>query len=318
MATTINKLRILIARAIFQRFALFAATPRANSILWQKWSVALLFGVLVAAVSAPSAQAHPSHDDYLQVLTEQIAEQPSDPLLYIRRADLKREHGDTMGAMADLDRAANIDPTLALVDLARAQAYLAIGDAGLAHFHLQRSLRAHPENAKALLAYARTLVRLGSFDEAADYYQRAIEQLKTATPDHYLEWAGAWQSAQQPRRALKAIDTGLQRLGSLTSLQSLAIDIAVGEGWFDEALERLTVLSNASSRKSKWLLRKGEVLEAAGRTADALSTYQQARNQLDKALAQHPNRRPLLELDQMLTATLTRLQPGSAPEGKAQ
>ena len=209
MARTLNKLRVLIAWTTVHCIALFA----------------------------PNAQAHPSLDDYLEVLTEQIAEQPSDPLLYIRRADLQREHGDTVGAMADLDQAANIDPALALVDLARAQVFLAIGDAGLAHFHLQRFLRAHPENAKALLAYARTLVRLGSFDDAADYYQRAIERLNTASPDHYLEWARAWQSAQQPHRALQAIDAGLQRLGPLTSLQSLAIEISLGKGWYDEALK---------------------------------------------------------------------------------
>lgn len=286
---------------------------------WNRWRVrALVLAALLVTgpLSIPTSLAHPPRDDYLQALTEQIAEDPSDPSLYVKRADLKRELGDISGALLDLDKAAKIRPGWDLVDLSRGLLYLSAGDPNLAASHLARFLSDNPDHPKALLAYARSLSQLGSFTEAADYYERAVAVTRNASPDFYLEWANTQLSAGQPLLALDTLDDGVRQLGPLTSLQVRAVEIAVAHGWLDDAVQRLTALSHTSPQRSRWLLRKGEVLEAAGRNGEAVTVYRQAREHLDEKLALYPNRPALLELDQQLTAALSRVGKNSIPQGQ--
>ncbi len=65
-------------------------------------------------------------------------------------------------------------------------------------------------------------------------------------------------------------------LGPLVSLGFEAIDLEVRLRRFDAALARIDQLSAGSPRRESWLVRRGEILEAAGRDAEARQAYESA------------------------------------------
>src|SRR5437870_950367 len=70
-------------------------------------------------------------------------------------------HRHWPAALADYERAALLDPTLAAVDFARGKTLLHAGSPGQAKSALDRFLAKHPEHAEALATRARVLVILG-------------------------------------------------------------------------------------------------------------------------------------------------------------
>jgi tetratricopeptide (TPR) repeat protein len=109
-------------------------------------------------------------------------------------------------------------------------------------------------------------------------------------PELYLERARALVAAgpQHLDRAIAGLDEGLRRLGEPVTLQLYAIDLEVEGRRFDAAIKRLDLLASRAARQEPWLMRKGAVLEAAGRREEALQAYRQA---LEAVESLPPNRR---------------------------
>ena len=73
--------------------------------------------------------------------------------------------------------------------------------------------------------------------------------------------------------ALQGLDEGLERLGQPITLQLYAIDLELELGRHDAALARLDRIASRADRKETWLVRRGEILEQAGRPAEARAAY---------------------------------------------
>jgi len=269
------------------------------------------------SIMTGTTQAHPPWDDQLDVLAEQIREEPLNPSLYVRRADLKKELGDLKGALSDYDRATEIDPAFVLADLGRGLLYLGDEDPELAQFYLDRFLEQHPDHAKALLASARSLRQLQDFATAADRYERAIDGFKMVKPGFFVELAEVQVAAGEHIAAVETLDEGLRRFGALTSLQIRAIDILADRGETQEALHRLEKLSKTSPQTAKWLLRKGEVLESAGRWAEAEAAYSDSKVELDKQLTGNRKSRSLMALEEQIGRAQRRLESRSSSQGES-
>lgn len=264
--------------------------------------------------AAPVAAHGPIHEQ-IALLTARIQEDPQNATLYLRRGELHGLHEDWDAALADYDRAAQLSPPLAAVDLARGKTLLRAGRFRPAKEALDRFLTGRPHHPDALLARARVLSELSESRAAARDYGRAIagwEQLGQPKPEYYLEWARALTALGEDGQALRALDAGIEELGSIVSLQLPAIEIELTRGQYDAALTRLSTVASRSPSAAPWLARRGKILERAGRPAEARAVYEEAL----AGLEQFPRTRRLTELESEVRAALARLRPVSSRPGR--
>lgn len=238
-------------------------------------AMALTFVLSLASVWSPA------HDDIraqIEAVTAQISKNPVDARLYLKRAQLHRLHKAWKNGLADLDRAAQLEPSLDVVDLARGRLLFDAGRLQPAETALNRFLGKNPDAGQAWLTLARVHARLGRHAQAARDFTRAIDQLDEPRPEHFLERARALAALGDDAidAALRGLDDGIQRLGSLVTLQTYAIELNLRLRDYDAALQRLRTISARARRKERWLAYRGDILLAAGRKADARHAYEQA------------------------------------------
>ena len=89
-------------------------------------------------------------------------------------------------------------------------------------------------------------------------------------PELYLERAQVLgEDKRYVHEALRGLDEGIKRLGPLVTLELAAIEIELRRKNYDAALTRLDLIAAQSERKEMWLVRRGEILKAAGRNEEA-------------------------------------------------
>ncbi|HYG76300.1 MAG TPA: tetratricopeptide repeat protein [Planctomycetota bacterium] len=211
--------------------------------------------------------------------------------LYLRRAELQRLHGDFTSALADLKRAEELDPSLSLVELARGRTYAGFELPELALNAFNRFLQREPRNAQGHLERARTLRKLGKFADAHEGFCNAIALLKTPEPDVYLEQIQVIEAQGDAKlvQALNVLETAMNRCGQLLVLQERALSIEVRLKRYEPALRRIDAILESAERKEYWLLQRGEILQQAGRTAEAGEDFARAEEAFAALPAQQRN-----------------------------
>ena len=273
--------------------------------------VAVLLAFCWSSWSPARAAAHGAIDEQITTLASQIEEDPQNAALYLKRGELHSYHRDWDAAMADYDRAAQLDPTLAGVDLARGKTLLQAGSPSPAKSALDRFLAKHPEHAGALATRARVLVILGQRLAAAADYTRAIaaaERLDRPNPEYYLERARALaaEGGGHVAQALHGLDEGVKRLGPIVALQLFAIEIELAGKRYNAALARLETLAAQSPRKEAWLAHRGDILKQAGRATEARLAYEQALAAIESLPARHRSIGATAKLEAEIRAALAR------------
>jgi predicted Zn-dependent protease len=223
------------------------------------------------------AVSHPGIDEQIADVTRLIKEEPKNATLYLRRGELHRIHRDWATAEADYRKALALDSELTKAEYCLGRLQLESGNPKDAERTLARYLSRHPDDVEALVARGRALSGLDRPLEAAQSYASALTLAGEgrAKPDYYLERARALSAAgpEHLSEALRCLDEGLARLGEPASLQSLAIELELSAGRHDQALARLDALFAGVSRRETWLVRRGEILEDAGRPDAAREAY---------------------------------------------
>jgi tetratricopeptide (TPR) repeat protein len=265
--------------------------------------------LLVIALFAVLPHRLRAHGDlHLQItqVTEQLAKDPRNAELYLRRGELHRSHQDWDDAQADYDRAISLDPGLTIVDFTRGRMFLEAGWLNSAKVSLDRFLRQHTNHVEALVTRARTLVKLKQALDAARDYTAAIQRTPSGRPELYIERAQALSAEGETHyaEALRGLDEGIQNLGALVTLQLYAIDLELKRRNFDAALDRLEKISAQSPRKETWLARRGEILQQAGRNDEARNAYQNALNAMATLPPARRNVPAMLELEKRIKAAL--------------
>lgn len=256
----------------------------------------------------PGGVAHSDLDQQIAGLTGRIEREPGSAVLYFRRGELHRAHRDWPAALADYDRAARLDPGLAAVDLARATVAIETGAPQTALAAVERFLARQPDHAEGRALRARVLAALGRPLEAAEDWRRAIAASNSPRPDLYLDRARALASDERKMdEAVATLDEGLRRLGSVVTLDLAAMDLELHQRRYEAALARLDRLAAASPRKELWLVRRGEILEHAGRLAEARAAYAAALRAM--AILPEPRRqtRAIEDLEARARTALNRL-----------
>ena len=232
-----------------------------------------------ALVAVPySAWAHPEILDRLEALDQEIAAAPDSALLYLKRGELFRRHGEVDRARDDFEHARSLDPKLIAVDYHMGRLWLDVGEPLRARAHLDRYLAARPLDPDAFLVRARAATRLGDASQAVEDLSRVIALTQQPTADLFVERART-QMSQGPKgleAAARGVAEGLVRLGPLVSLVDLAVEIDVARGAPLAALDHLRLLPDKLKAHPKWLARRADLLLQAGRKDEAVVGYEQA------------------------------------------
>ena len=230
-------------------------------------------------------EGHEAIEKQIQDLNRRIAETPQDAVLFLRRGELHRVHEDWDAAAADYQTARRLDPGLLAVDLCLGRMLFEQGRPRQAREALDRFLSRRPEDVEGLRLRGRVLARLGRPADAVADYRRALAIAPPGTmdPDAYLELAEVL-SASSDRKgreaALEALDRGMKDLGPIVSLALPAVDLEVDLGRFEDALKRLDAATPKSGRRESWLLKRGEILQRAGRMQEAEGAYREVLKQV--------------------------------------
>ena len=268
-----------------------------------------MIALVLAAFAPEMARAH--GDLHLQIvgLTKDIEKDAKNPELYLRRGELHRAHSDWDAAQADYDHAFALDPKMEMIDLAKGRMFLEANWPLSAKIALDRFLVGHPDHAEALVARARTFVKLNQRLAAAKDYTKALAKSSEGRPELYLERAQALatEGKQHVDEALKGLDEGIQKLGPLVTLQLYAIDLEVESKRFDAALARLETVMAKAPRKETWLERRGNILREAGRNTEARQAYEAALKAMDTLPPVRRNVPAMADLEQRLKKAVASL-----------
>ena len=234
---------------------------------------------LLLALCAPlRAGAHADMLLQIEEVSKEIAKDPANAEIYLRRGNLRREHFEFELAYADFEKAYSLAPQLAKIDLMRGRLFLDWSWPLSSRACLDRFLVHQPKNVDALVLRARALNRLNQRRAAVVDYDLALKLSTEPGPDLFVERAQALmeEGREQWLDAVRGLDEGLQRLGPLVTLQLFAIDAELKLQNYDGALARVDKVAERSPRKETWLARRGEILVQAGRASEARRAYESA------------------------------------------
>jgi tetratricopeptide (TPR) repeat protein len=242
---------------------------------------------VLALVPLPLS-AHPLQSDRLARLDQRIAEETTRGDLYLSRGDLRLRGGDAQAALRDFELAEEHGADPVVLDLARSRAYLALARPEAAASSARRFLAARPDHPVGLLTLGQALAAQQQHRDASAVFTRALEVSEGPRPELYLRRARSQAAAGDLASALRGLDEGTERLGPLTALQRLAVELELQRGRPEAALGRLDRLRETSPQVERWLLERARILQELGRTDEARSSLEAA---LASLAARPPHRR---------------------------
>jgi tetratricopeptide (TPR) repeat protein len=217
--------------------------------------------------------AHDGLHEQIDAASREIAADPTNATLYVKRGELYRLHRAWARAARDYDEALRRDPALSTVHLARGRMLTESGRHSAALIAFDRYIAREGEKPHALVERARVLVALDRPRDAAVDYTRALQLLAEPEPEYYVERAGALDAAGATDEAIRSLDEGVARLGPLVTLELAALSLERKAGLFDAALARVERLADGAPRKESWLVLRGEILARAGRVGEARRAF---------------------------------------------
>lgn len=246
-----------------------------------EWGVRIIS--IVGIAFAQVVFAHGDIHDRVRVLDARIKSEPQNIEPLIRRGQLFLEANHFNEAIIDFRRSLDLDLNAVGVRYYLGQAFLRSGDAAQAEREARLYIvgtRDQGEDA-AVQGYRFLGQVLSARNQplaAAVSYVTALSRSSAPEASQYLEAAEAYVTGGSTHfgRALKVLDEGIRRFGTITSLQQAAIDIERKAGRFDAALSRLETLIAQGDARERRLFQKGEILFDAKRLADAEEAYSQA------------------------------------------
>jgi len=240
-----------------------------------------LFSVMISLVLLVFLGPLFAHDEpyhRIDEITLKIENDPDNLDLYIERGELYRLTSQLDLALSDFDQLALLDPDHETVNFHCGRLLFEADQYQPARIALDQFLCVHPDHLQGLMVRARVLRRLKQPLQAVQDYARALSLVSYPTPVLIIEQAEALVEVGESYvdLAIQSLDDAMQTHGPLILLESCAIDLELGHHHYDAALGRIDRLLQGTTRKESWLVRRGEVLEKAGRIQEARVTYAHA------------------------------------------
>ncbi len=231
-----------------------------------------LIMALAAALGAVGTWRVQAHEDLLAriaTITAQLSTNENNMDALLQRADLYRLHGNWAASRTDYAAVQKLRPDSADRLFGWAQVNADAGDYPTARAAYDEFSSRFPTNGPAFIGRARVLTQLGERKAAITDYSRGLALLTNPQPEEFLARASLQATEFGPDEAIKGLDEGLARLGWVVTFQRVAIDYELKRQRPDLALARLETILARANRKEMWLAWKGELLQAAGKAAEA-------------------------------------------------
>lgn len=241
------------------------------------------FRLVIGAVAFFATVAHlAGHEDIekqIRSITDRLQSDPDKAALYLKRAELHRQHEDWKQALSDFENAEKVDPSLPEVTLGRARVAFDRGHGEASLELVDQLLKQDPSHVSALLLRARCFASLKRPADAKPAYDAFLGRCKTPLPEHYLERAQAVAAAGEPSlpEAVRGLDEGIRQLGDLASLHTRALEFERQSGDRQAALVRVRRFLEVNPGHVRWLFLKGEILAELGRRDEARAACREAR-----------------------------------------
>lgn len=235
---------------------------------------AILAAVLL--VTPVQLLAHAGIAELESSSAEEVARRPDDPQAHLERARVLRLAHRWDEALEQLGVAARRGADPDEVGATRVAILLDAGKAAEAIDEADLVLARRPDAYGLLFERGRALLALGRAEEAARDFGRAIQGMPEPQPEQVLARRDALLSLGRREEAVSALDAGMARIGRVVSLELPAIDLEVELGRYDAALGRLDGLLARGAPNPAWVARRGEILEKAGKKAEARAEYERA------------------------------------------
>ena len=214
--------------------------------------------LIIAAALLPNpgmttALAHGTHDELLEGVTREVVAQPENHKILLARARLHLKQGNTSLAIVDIEAAEKVAGA-AEAAYVRGLYYFEVCNYQAATEAFSAYLLRYPGHIPSLLNRARANKQAGRINAAIDDYAKLLELSIHPAPDYYLEMARI-EAEVKPGgidHALSTIDRGIEKLGPLVSLQSVAIQYELDRKNYYQALLRHESLRPWIGHTAQW------------------------------------------------------------------
>jgi len=224
--------------------------------------LALLLPALLWGGAVPAVQGHGDVHQAIVMLTEELGAQPENTRLLFERATLYAHYDHWTEALADLDKIAAVEPGHATQPALRASVLRRSGKPAEARVLQEAFLQKYPRHARVRGDYAQTLADLQDTAGALRELDALIGAAEHPPPDA-VAFRLRLAEAADPAAALAWLDRFLTR-HPLPVFQEEALRLELQLGRAEAALARLDRMTAAAPRPEFLLLRKAELLQAAG------------------------------------------------------
>jgi tetratricopeptide (TPR) repeat protein len=236
--------------------------------------VTLRLLVGLCALAAPSlAFAHAGVEVLDESTRAELAQHPERPEAHLARARVLQMKGEWDGALEELEAAAARGADPDVVGEQRALVYLDAKFPRMARVELDRVLARRPDAYGLLFERGQAWLAIGDAVAAARDFGEAIAKGPRPTPEQVIARRDALVSLGKKDEAVRALDEGMARIGHVVSLVMPAVDLEVELGRYDAALARLDRLSAGVRPNPLWQARRADILQQAGRKAEARAEY---------------------------------------------
>jgi predicted Zn-dependent protease len=213
------------------------------------------------------------YEEELDRVDRQILKAPADAGLRFQRAYLLLLDGKTDEAYADCDEADRLSPRRFPTDRIRGQLLTAQGKFPEAKTLLDAYLHDRPDDALALAARARLLMKSNQASAALVDYRAALANTPDPESNFYQEVAAALGENGRRAEALQVLSAGLKKYAGLPSLVAQTLEMEIATGDFEAALSRVDALQKTAPRPEPWMARRALLLAQAGRRDESRAAW---------------------------------------------
>ncbi len=244
--------------------------------------VLIISGVVALSLTAAVALAHPGLHHDIERVTKALELEPLRADLWIERAHYYRLDEQYDNALSDLERAEELAPDKLDAAAHRGMVYVAMQRDADAERELTRFLEGGPGSSDTFAARARIRVRDGRLALALADYDAALAL--EADVEYFLDRGRVQVQMGQLDEAASGYRVALSQVGGAVTVLQALIDVEVRRTDYAAALSLVDTAMAASPVKTTWLLRRAEVLRAAGREAEARQALDTALIEADRVL----------------------------------
>ncbi len=277
--------------------------PSKLGLLIKKLCIILLFPSLVSA--------HGDLHQRIQILTNKIKIDNKDPELFLKRAELYRQHQEWNSAIRDFKKVRELKPQHPLLSYLFGKLLIEANKPLEAKKELDQFIKLNPNHGPAFLYRARTWVKLKNNKEAEKDYNQAIQFFTPPEPDLYLERANIVFSMGKPfkERAVQGLDEGIKNIGPIVTLINQAIQFEREIGKYNQAIQRIELLPVKLKSHPFWLNIKGDILIEAGKNEEAKHTFSLALEKIKNFSSRRKQTKATQKLEEEIQQKLKSINP---------